>query len=40
VEHARNFGEHNAVILSRLLDYGPERIAALTQAGVLVAGER
>jgi CoA:oxalate CoA-transferase len=33
-------GEHNAAILSRLLDYGAERIAALTEAGVLVAGER
>ena len=33
-------GEHNAGVLSRLLDYAPERIAALSAAGVLVAGER
>jgi crotonobetainyl-CoA:carnitine CoA-transferase CaiB-like acyl-CoA transferase len=29
-------GEHNAPVLSRLLDFTPERIAALTDSGVLI----
>ena len=33
-------GEHNAAVLSRLLDYAPHQIAALTAQGVLVAGDR
>ena len=33
-------GEHNATVLSRLLDYGPEQIAALARQGVLVAADR
>ncbi len=30
-------GEHNEAVLSRLLGYTPDRIATLTEAGVLVS---
>ena len=33
-------GEHNAAVLSRLLDYDAQRIATLVRHGVLIAGER
>ncbi|MBI2800467.1 MAG: CoA transferase [Gammaproteobacteria bacterium] len=33
-------GQHNAQVLSQLLSYDAQRISALTQRGVLVAGER
>jgi len=33
-------GQHNAEILEGVLGYAPERVSALTEAGVLVVGER
>lgn len=33
-------GQHNSAVLSRVLDYPPQRISALTAQGVLVAGDR
>ena len=33
-------GQHNSAVLSRVLDYAPERISALAAQGVLAAGDR